>query len=464
MAAGGCEQVSRIAERVGVLQGAPAGKPATAPPTPVTPRPVAEAPLPPRSAPPAPPSQAAPVETVPLPSAAAPGEPVSPARPPGVRKIKRVGLLVPLSGPSARLGKALLNAAQLALFDLADDDFALVPRDTQGIPEGAARAAEEVIDEGVGLILGPLFASSVEAVAPAARAAGINVVAFSNDRSVAGDGVFIMGFMPEVQVERIVPYARSRGISRFAALLPDTLYGTRVADALRRAAAAVGATVSLVERYGAADARSLEPVVRRLADYDARRAALIAQRGALEGKEDDVSKRALERLEKLETLGDVAFDAILIPEGGAKIRAIAPLLLFYEIDTRKVRVLGTVEWDDPGLVTEPALFGGWYPAPSPEGREAFEKIYAEAFGEKPPRLASLAYDATALAAVLAQGEWAGRLSGEALTAANGFAGIDGIFRLLPSGVVERGLAVIEMGPRRTRIVSPAPRTFEMYTH
>ncbi|MEE8280466.1 MAG: penicillin-binding protein activator, partial [Alphaproteobacteria bacterium] len=168
---------------------------------------------------------------MPLPSTAAPGEQVMLTRPPGVRKIKRVGLLVPLSGSSAPLGRALLNAAQLALFDLAGDDFVLVPRDTRGTPEGAARAAEELIDEGVGLILGPLFAPSVEAVAPAARAEGINVVAFSNDYSVAGDGVFITGFMPEMLVARIVTYAHSRGISRFAALLPDTVYGTRVADA-----------------------------------------------------------------------------------------------------------------------------------------------------------------------------------------------------------------------------------------
>ncbi len=461
---GGCGQladrVSSIAEEVGFLQGGPPAKPATAPPTPVTPRSAAEASLPPTAAPPALPSQEAPVETMTLPSTAAPGEQVMLTRPPGVRKIKRVGLLVPLSGSSAPLGRALLNAAQLALFELARDDFVLVPRDTRGTREGAARAAEEVIEEGVGLILGPLFAPSVEAVAPAARAEGINVVAFSNDRSVAGDGVFIMGFMPEMLVARIVTYAHSRGISRFAALLPDTVYGTTVAEALRRVAAAIGATVYQVERYSAADAHTVSPVVRRLADYDARKAALTAQLQALEGKEDEASKRALKRLEKLETLGEVEFDAVLIPEGGAKIRAIAPLLPFYEIDTRKVRVLGTVEWDDPGLITEPALFGGWYSAPSPKGRESFEKGYAETYGQKPPRLASLAYDATALAAVLAQADWTERFSSEALTASNGFTGIDGIFRLLPSGLVERGLAVIEVRPRRTRIVSPAPQTFE----
>ncbi|MCH7543375.1 MAG: penicillin-binding protein activator [Proteobacteria bacterium] len=404
------------------------------------------------------------VEARPLPPVTTVAKSVELIPPPGVRDIIHVGLLVPLTGPSAPLGKALLAAAQMALFDIAPDDFALVPQDTGGTPEGAARAFQEVANAGAKVVLGPLFASSVEAIAPLARARNINIVAFSNDRSVAGEGVFILGFLPEVQVARVVAYARTRGISRFAALLPDTEYGTRVGEAFARAVEASGAVISQVERYGAVDAKSLSPVIRRLANYDSRRAALMAQRRTLEGKEGETAKRALKRLEKLDALGGVDFDAILVAESGARIRAIAPLLPYYDIDTRRVRVLGAVGWNSPAARAEPALIGAWYPSPSPEEREGFDKVFAETYGHKPPRLASLAYDATAMAAVLARSETADHFTTEALTAANGFSGIDGIFRLLPSGVVERGLAVMEMNAGGVRVVSPAPRTFERLTN
>lgn len=474
----GCEQVSKIADEFTLWQGGPPSEPATAPPRKVTPRP--QAPAPEVSQPPPAP---APVTTTPLPTAPTPTPPMStivearpppPATtaaesvelipPPGVRDIVHVGLLVPLTGPSAPLGKALLNAAQMALFDIAPDDFALVPQDTGGTPKGAVRAFQEVANAGAKVVLGPLFASSVEAIAPLARDRNINIVAFSNDRSVAGEGVFILGFLPEVQVARVVAYARTRGISRFAALLPDSEYGTRVGEAFARAVQASGAVISQVERYGAVDAESLSPVIRRLANYDSRRAALMVQRRALEGEEGETAKRALKRLEKLDALGGVDFDAVLVAESGARIRAIAPLLPYYDIDTRRVRVLGAVEWNSPAVRAEPALAGAWFPSPSPEEREGFDKFYAETYGAAPPRLASLAYDATAMAAVLARGGAADPFTTEALTAGNGFSGIDGIFRLLPSGVVERGLAVMEVNSRSARVVSPAPRTFERLTN
>lgn len=473
---GGCEQSKKVARDLGLWQGGPPAAPATAPP-----RPVIVKPAPPPAAtvqPPevrTPPDAATPGPSVPgpavnieqLPPASLP--PPHPEQqvvltpPPGIKDITRVGLLVPLTGPAAGLGRALLNAAQLALFELGDDNFALITRDTKGTPEGAEQAAREVIEDGARLILGPLFASSVRVVAPVARADGLNVIAFSNDRSVAGGNVFVIGFLPEAQVVRIVSYARSRGISRFAALIPNSVYGNRVADAFARVVAAQNGIIYQVERYDSADEKSLSPLVRRLANYASRRGQLLARRKALEGKDDEASKRALKRISHLEALGNVGFQAVLIPEGGAKLRAIAPLLPFYDIDTRKVRLLGTVEWDEPALATEPALFGSWFPAPSPKAREGFAKLYSESYGRRAPRLASLAYDATALAVVLARGGGQEKFAIPALTAANGFSGIDGIFRLLPSGVVERGLAVKEMRSRHSRVIHPAPRTFEKLT-
>lgn len=483
-----CSDLREVRKR---LEGAQ--EPSQGTPTEITKPPASRAPAPATAQPRAVPSPAPGTVAIPGPGAGAPLPRVAPETtqlpgvhltpPPGVVPVTRVAILLPLSGDDAKLGQALLNAAQLALFSLAGDGFALLPVDTHGTPDGAAAAAHAALEDGARLILGPLFASSVSAVAPEARAAGVQVVAFSNDRSVAGNGVYIMGFTPETQIDRITAYAAGRGVRRIAAIVPRSVYGRRVEDSLRAAAAAAGISVSHVVRYVGTDTAALAPIVRGLANYDARHARLLERRRELEGKDDEASKRALKRLEGLDTLGDVDFDAVLLPQSPEVLRVLAPLLLFYDIDPRKVHMLGTAQWDEPILATEPSLFGGWFPAAPPAAQHAFDSLYKKTYGDTPPRLAALAYDATALAAVLvrkqsaagartaAQGSLAGAgappvvappdpFSVDALTAPNGFAGVDGIFRLLPSGLVQRGLAVMEVRHRHFVVVSPAPSTFQ----
>ncbi len=467
----GCEELREVRK---VFEGtqetsqpSPSPVPAPAPPAARVPETAALPPTPPVAVP----------QAAALPGLSTPPAGVQLKPPPGVVPLLRVAVLLPLSGPEAKLGQALLNAAQLALFSLADESFALLPVDTRGTPEGAAAAARSAIEDGARLILGPIFSAEVAAAAPVARSAGVQMVSFSNDRSVAGNGVYILGFTPETQVNRVVSYAAARGVRRIAAIVPSGAYGDRVRDSLVAAAGANGIGIGGLVRYGAADTETLSPLIRRLANYDARRATLLARRRELEDKTDEASRRALKRLEGVETLGDVDFDAVLMPEGGSSLRVIAPLLPFFDVDPRKVRMLGTTQWDDPSVATEPSLFGGWFPASAPGARNAFDDIYRKTFSEPAPRIASIAYDATALAAVLVRGHSeamrvaastrgavppapAAVFSADALTAANGFAGVDGIFRLLPSGLSERGLAVIEVRNRRFAVVSPAPGTFQ----
>ena len=275
----------------------------------------------------------------------------------------RVALLLPLSGRAETIGRAMMNIATLAVFDLADDRFDLRPLDTRGTPEGARAAAERAE-----LILGPLFSSSFAAVVPVAQAAGINIVGFTNDLAVAAPGAFVMGFTPEQQIDRVVDQALQSGAQRFAALLPGNAYGQRVAQALRAALAYRGGAARDIVYYDPA-AEDIAPIVRQLADYDEREAELKRQRAELAGKTDELSKTVLKRLENLDTVGDPDFDAILLAEGGARQRAIAALLPFYDIDPGRVRVMGTFLWDeDTSIGSEPALTGGWYAAPERAGR------------------------------------------------------------------------------------------------
>ena len=435
-------------------------------PPPITTAPPAPVVLAPPPEPVAPLVPAAPVET-PAVEPIAPSEPVElpePYTPPPLALPPgpvSVALLLPLTGPSADLGKALFEAAQLALFDIGNEDFVLLPRDTGGTPEGAVAAANQALIDGAQLVLGPLFSASVAAVAPLTQLAGVNVVAFSSDRSVARPGVYLMGFLPAQQVTRVVEYAIGHGLEWFTALAPSNAYGESMVAALTEVTEASGGILvePLFFPAEAETAKDVEDIVRFMANYDVRRAALLAQREQLTDQDDEISRAALQRLEGIDTIGGAGYDAVLLPEGGPRLLSIAPLFPYFDIDSPEVRLLGTYQWESVVDELEPALFGGWFAAPPPASRADFEARFEANFGYRPPRLASLAYDAVALAGALAKLPDGQGFSADTLTNGSGFRGVDGIFRFTPDGGNERGLAVLEVTPEGVKTIDEAPKSF-----
>lgn len=344
----------------------------------------------------------------------------------------KVALLVPMSGRHAALGQAMVNAAQMAIFDSADERFSLLVRDTGGTPTGAQSALRGALAEGAGLVLGPIFATSTRAIADDARGAGVNVISFSNDRSIAGPGLYVMGLSPGDQVDRVVSYATQQGLRRFAVVAPANAYGQLVIGAMGESARRQGGQVTRTVLFNPATSDASDEV-RSIAP----------------------------------AAGAADYDAVMLPMGGKTLLSVAPLLPYYDIDPAAVRFLGTALWDDGSLGTEPALQGGWFAAPPPNLWHNFRERYRSLFGNPPPRLATLAYDSAALASVLAgRAATAGServFDAEGLTQASGFSGIDGIFRFLPGGVAQRGLAVLEMQRGSFRVLAPAPRSFQDLT-
>ncbi len=367
----------------------------------------------------------------------------------------RVALLLPLSGANSRIGNAMLNAAELALFDFAPDNFEILIRDTKGTPEGANEAARLAIGDGARAIIGPLLSSSVSAIAHQARAANVPVIGFSSDRRIVGNGVFTMGFFPEDEVRRVVHYAMLRGHNRFALLAPDNPYGAAVANALNNITAEFGALVVAQDLYDP-QATDFSGPVRRVADFDIRNNALVELKDQLVGLEDAESIAQLEALKDLQTIGEPPFDALLVADGGKRLIEVAALLPFYDVDPTKVKILGTGLWDEPGLGAEPALLKGWFAAPDPKAREEFFIRYKNAFSTQPHRLTTLAYDALAVSIVLAREKNKNPFALSQITQSSGFVGRDGVFRFGADGLVERGLAVLRVGKKRPTTISPSP--------
>jgi hypothetical protein len=202
------------------------------------------------------------------------------------------------------------------------------------------------------------------------------------------------------------------------------------------------------------------PVVRRIAAYDQRAAALEAERARLQQSETPEAQAALRALETRDTLGGPPFDAILLADGGDRLRSVAALLEFFDVDPATTRFLGTMRWQaDPRVLAEAALQGGWFAAPDPDNLAAFERRFRDIFGRSPDPLAALAYDATALAVVVARNLGDRSFAPNTLIDAQGFTGATGLFRLRPNGLTDHGLAVLEVRGGATRTLEPAPSSF-----
>jgi ABC-type branched-subunit amino acid transport system substrate-binding protein len=323
-----------------------------------------------------------------------------------------VALLLPLSakGHAGIIGKSLKQAAELALFDRDNPNVQLMVKDDRGTPEGARAAAEQAITGGAKLILGPLFAKSVAAAAPVARQANVPVIAFSNDRHVAGNGVYLLGFQVEREVARIVAYAAQHGKRRFAALVAEDALGTLAAQSFKDEVSRAGGSIIALERYPASANGVLEPM------------------------------RSISTVLRAAEEGGAAVDALFLPGGQENLETIARLIPQAEIKTDKVKMIGTGGMDYPNAGRDAALVGAWYPGPDPRGWSDFAQRYAKSYGQAPPRIASLAFDAVMLAVAVAAD---GRFSAAELTGRS-FSGVDGTFHLLADGTAERALAILEV--------------------
>ena len=337
----------------------------------------------------------------------------------------RVALLVPRSatGNAGNIGQSFRNAADLAMRDFPGAGIQLIVYDTGGTPAGALAAANRALAEGAEIILGPVFSSAVGAVAAPARRAGVPVIAFSTDVSVAGPGVYLISFLPGNDIERGITYAAANGRKAFAAILPANANGTLVEAAFRQTVSRTGGRVVTIERY-------------QLDQNDIRL--------------------------KVTALAEAAsqFDALLVPDAGDAAVIIAETLASAGVSQETTRLIGSGQWDGDSRISGNANFAGaWYAAPSRQGFVAFAQRYRSAYNSEPPRTATIAYDATVLAAGLVRQFGADRFSQAVLTNPNGFAGIDGVFRLLRDGSNNRRLSVFEVTDSGTKLADPAPRSF-----
>lgn len=328
----------------------------------------------------------------------------------------KIGLLLPLGGfdQTAQIAKGMKQAAEMALFEAERSNVQLIVKDDKGTADGARVAADEAIKEGAEIVLGPLFSRSVAGAAPVTRAAGVPLLSFSNDRQIAGSGVYTLGFSPEQDAQRVAAFAAGRNKLRFAALLPDDGYGQVIGSAFREAVAKAGGTIVITETYPAGANAMIGP-----------------------------SRRIVEGIRAAEGAGS-PIDVLFVPGGQDVLPQLGPLLSYAGFAAGKVQLMGSGAWEYANVGNSELFVGGWYPGPDPQGWQSFTGRFVKAFGVPPPRMASVAFDAVTLAISLTADQSGQRFSAANLTRPSGFNGVDGTIKLHGNGICERELAILEV--------------------
>jgi branched-chain amino acid transport system substrate-binding protein len=332
----------------------------------------------------------------------------------------RVGMILPLtqnSGGANPLGASMRNAAQLAIDGFGAPYITLMIEDDHSSADTAAQAAQAELGAGAQLILGPVFANDVRAASAAAKSAGRPMIAFSTDVTVASPGVYLLSFLIQGYVDRVLQYAVSTGKKSFAIMAPQNEYGNVAAQRFQDMAGNLNVRVVVTARYSAGQMSTA-----------------AGQVAAVQGQ----------------------IDALFIPEQADAMPAVAGALGSANV---KTKFLGTGVWNDARVLKLPQMQGAWFSAPDDSGFDAFAQRYKAKFNSDPARLATLSYDAVTLAAALARNGGSDPFNQAALTNISCFNGADGVFRFRADGTNERGLAVMEIDDEAAKVISPAPRSF-----
>lgn len=330
----------------------------------------------------------------------------------------QIAILLPLSGKLADIGKPMLRAAQLSLS--VPGSPVLIVKDTGGTPAGAAQAAQEAIEAGAKLILGPVTSPETVQVAPVTKRAGVPVLAFTNDQAQSQPGVWTLGISPGQQVRRLWEAMREAGSAPIVALLPDNDFGKAMGDELTRIAAAESQPAPFVRLHGPGK-DSITSAVNELAGM------MVADQPP-------------------------PFGAILLGTTGNDLKVFAKAFADAKIDRTKTRILGPALWVEPASGSA-ALTGAWFAMPDPDTRRDLIRDYMAKYKEAPPPRVDLAHDAASIARVLAA---QGRMNASGLTLPAGFSGVDGWFGLSVDGQVRRGLAVFRVDKTRATKIGEAP--------
>ena len=340
----------------------------------------------------------------------------------------KIGVLLPLSGKYSYIGQSLLDTLEMVIYENKNIDSVLIIKDTKANPSLAKKATKELVEQNVDVILGPFFSSTLNKSLKIAKYKNVPLISFSNDKNEKDAGTYLMGFEPEQQIIDITEYTIKKNYKRFAALLPNSKYGRRVLNTYRKVLNKNKLLLNKAELYELGNS-DFENNIQKLVGLD--------KNPQLE-KDEETGENPIENF-------DPGFDVLLLLETGNRLRETVALLTYYGVDFKKIKLIGTGEWYIDNIGSEPGLIGAWFVAPSPKLWKNFKKKFYKFYNYEPIRLSSLAHDSlTSVFSIVNKNDGFYELNYGDFQNSYGFTGIDGDFKFLPDGTVERKLAILEI--------------------
>ena len=355
--------------------------------------------------------------TGPAPTGAYNGEPVP------------VALLVPSGSGEATddlIAQGLENAARMAIADLGDVKVDLRVYPTAANPDQAAAQAAQAVTDGAKVVLGPFYALEAAKAGAAVAPAGVPVMSFSNNPSVAGGNVFILGQTFESTAQRLASFAVSRGLTRIMVVSDENPAGEAGKAAIQNAIGASGGQIAAAGSYPFSQNGIVQAVTSIAASAKSSNAQAV----------------------------------FLTADTGGALPLLTQLLMENGVNPAATQYIGLTRWDIPTAnLTQPGVQNGWFALPDPNLAQAFLTRYQSTYGAAPHATAGLAYDGVAAIGALVKQGGIAQISAQGLTQPQGFVGVGGIFRLSGNGTSQRGLAVAQIVNQQVQIIDPAPQSF-----
>lgn len=367
-----------------------------------------------------------------------------------IKKRVKVAVLLPISGKNKELGQSVLNSVILSLFENdKDNNLELVIFDSKDKAEDASKAMQEIINQNIKVVIGPIFTSEVNAITNLAQNNDINVLSLSNNQDLANKkNIFLMGFLPEQQIERITNYAINQGKDGFAIVTANNQYGLKFAGILKEMVKRKDGNFISSNFYFNSNKDLEKASIKAVGSY------IVSSRVAHKNKKD------------LKDTDKIYANTILIPESGVALSKIASAINKANTNQRDIQILGSSSWDDMETLNDPNLIGAWFVAPNPDKYKDFERRYYQIYGKFPIRISSIGYDVIdALSRVIKQSGKREISINDLInyqSPSNGFDGIDGLFRFLPNGITQRNLAILRVGNGKFEIIDSPTTMFFKY--
>ena len=337
----------------------------------------------------------------------------------------------------------MLDTMQMVIHKNKNIDSELIIKDTRANPVLAKKATKELVDQNVDVILGPFFSLSLKESFKIAQYKNIPLISFSNDKNLKEKGIYLMGFEPEKQILDITDYTVKKKYKRFAALLPNSKYGKRALRTYRKALNKNNLLLNKIELYKP-QTKDLEKNIQNLVGLDKNPQIEL---------DEETGENPLENF-------DPGFDVLFLIENGNNLKQTLALLTYYGVDFSKVKLIGTGEWYVENIGSEPGLVGAWFVAPNPKLWNTFKKKFYKLYNYEPIRLSSLAYDSiTTALSIISKNDKLYELNYNDFQTTYGFTGIDGDFKFISDGTVERKLSVLEIKQNGFKVERIAKKKF-----